>query len=305
MYYLIKDYLEPTTAEECAKHEFPYVAIISASEFNPQSPPFDMGVDMDIDYENPGVTKAVVNYDSLTGAFSIPDRNDIFGDPHQFAFAMDEKGVAFINDDGTALKLIEKVRRTKRWKNPSLERFLFDFMERIVEEDLKLFSNYDKRLDDMEDRILSGDVEDIMEPLLDIRGEVLEIHTHYEQLLDMSQELQENENNFFKLENLRYFDMYSNRIGRLNDLANSLRERVIQVRDLYDSQLEVRQNKISSMLTVVATIFMPLTLIVGWYGMNFKYMPELEKQWSYPAVIAVCVVIVVGNLIFFKKKKWL
>ena len=60
-----------------------------------------------------------------------------------------------------------------------------------------------------------------------------------------------------------------------------------------------------TVLTVVTTIFMPLTLIVGWYGMNFKYMPELDWVWGYPIVIAVSVLIVIGSLIFFKRKKWL
>ena len=50
---------------------------------------------------------------------------------------------------------------------------------------------------------------------------------------------------------------------------------------------------------------MPLTLIAGWYGMNFRFMPELEWKWSYPVVIGVCVLIAVGSLLFFKKKKWL
>ena len=60
-----------------------------------------------------------------------------------------------------------------------------------------------------------------------------------------------------------------------------------------------------TVLTVVTTIFMPLTLIVGWYGMNFRYMPELENRWSYPIVIVVSILIVIGSLLFFKKKKWL
>ena len=79
----------------------------------------------------------------------------------------------------------------------------------------------------------------------------------------------------------------------------------MQVRDLYHGQLEVRQNHTMTLLTVVTTIFMPLTLIAGWYGMNFRYMPELEWRWGYPIVIAVSIVIVVVSLIFFKKKKWL
>lgn len=303
MYYLIKEQLVEATAEECAEHKYPYVALITAEEFNSENTLFDMGVDMEI--TKPNVTRIEVNYDSLTGCFSIPKRDDIFGEPHKFAYAMDEKGIAFIDDDGYAARLIEKIMQTRKWRNPSLERFLYDFLEKIVTDDLQLFERYDKRLDEMEDEILAGNMDDIMAPLMEIRGEVLEIHTHYEQLLDVGQELQENENNFFSIENLRYFDMFENRVTRLNMLAASLRERVMQVRDLYDSQMEVRQNKISTVLTIVATIFMPLTLIVGWYGMNFTYMPELSKKWSYPIVIAVCIMIVIGNLIFFRKKKWL
>jgi magnesium transporter len=58
-------------------------------------------------------------------------------------------------------------------------------------------------------------------------------------------------------------------------------------------------------LTIIATIFMPLTFIAGIYGMNFKYMPELERRWGYPAVWLIFVVIGISMLIYFKKKKWL
>ena len=60
-----------------------------------------------------------------------------------------------------------------------------------------------------------------------------------------------------------------------------------------------------TVLTVITSIFLPLTLIAGWYGMNFRYMPELEWRWSYPAVLVVSVLIVVFCLIWFRKKKWM
>ena len=60
-----------------------------------------------------------------------------------------------------------------------------------------------------------------------------------------------------------------------------------------------------TILTVVTSIFMPLTLITGWYGMNFVHMPELKEPAAYPIVIAVCILIVIGCLVFFKRKKWL
>ncbi len=139
----------------------------------------------------------------------------------------------------------------------------------------------------------------------DIRGDLLDLRVHYEQLIDLSQELEENENGFFAEENLRYFHMFTERVMRLQDLVTGQREYVMQLRDLMQSQLDVRQNRIMTLLTVVTSIFLPLTLIVGWYGMNFRYMPELDWPYGYPAVIAVSVVIVIVCLIWFKKKKWM
>ena len=112
-------------------------------------------------------------------------------------------------------------------------------------------------------------------------------------MIDLSQELEENENNFFKEENLRYFHMFTNRMARLHDIAASLRDYSVQLGDLYQSQIDLKQNHIMTLLTVVTAIFMPLTLIVGWYGINFKNMPELESPLGYPIVIGVSVIIVI------------
>jgi magnesium transporter len=143
-----------------------------------------------------------------------------------------------------------------------------------------------------------------MEKLVDIRSYINDLKTHYEQLIDLSQELEENENGFFSSKNLRYFRMWTERVMRLQDIVSSLREHSMQVRDLLHSQLETKQNRVMTILTVVSTIFMPLTLIVGWYGMNFKYMPELDIPIAYPIVLIVSVLIVVISIIFFKKKKF-
>ena len=88
-------------------------------------------------------------------------------------------------------------------------------------------------------------------------------------------------------------------------MANSIRDYTVQIRDLYHTQMDIKQNRIMTLLTVVTTIFMPLTLIAGWYGMNFRYMPELEWRWGYPVVILISLGIIIVSLLFFKKKKWL
>ena len=157
----------------------------------------------------------------------------------------------------------------------------------------------------MEDKILAGEEDNYPKRLSEIRSDLRDMRIHYEQLEDLGQELEENENNFFAHENLRYFRLFTQRIARLHDTTAALRDYTAQIRELYQSQLDIKQNRIMTILTIVTTIFMPLTLIAGWYGMNFKYMPELDSPWGYPLVIAAALLIAVLSLLFFKKKKWL
>ena len=188
---------------------------------------------------------------------------------------------------------------------PCLERFLYDFLEQIVHRDQKVMERYEAELDDIEHAIMT-DLDTIYPKRInEIRSDLRELRIHYEQLMDLGQELEENENGFFKQKNLRYFHLFNQRMELLHDIAASLRDYTIQVRDLYQSQLDVRQNHIMAILTIVTTVFTPLTLITGWYGMNFVHMPELALKASYPIVIIVSILIVVGCLWFFKKKKWL
>ena len=240
-----------------------------------------------------------------TGTFQIPDRAHLRQSVFRFAFALDEKGVVFIDDSGKAEEMIAAIRRTKRWREPSLERFLYGFLEQIVDEDLPLMERYEEELDRIEDEILASGEQVGMARVNEIRSDVRELLVHYEQVIDMTQELEENENGFFAEKNLRYMHLFMNRMARRHDSAVSLRDHTMQVRDLYNAQLEARQNRTMTLLTVVTTIFMPLTLIAGWYGMNFRYMPELQWRLGYPAVFVVSVLIVVFCLVFFKKKKWL
>ena len=305
-YYLLEESIRPCGAEELQNPAGRrYVAVLSSPEWERERDRFDMGIELDLDAGNIHNTKAEVNYDSLTGTFQIPDRNDLKGEDFCFAFALDEKGIVFIDDSGKALQMIDEIRRTKRWREPSLERFLYDFLELIVDRDLSLMERFESELNRIEEGILASREQEDLVRVNEIRSDLRELLVHYEQIIDLTQELEENENGFFREENLRYFHLFMNLMARRYDFASSLRDYTMQVRDLYNAQLEVKQNRIMTLLTVVTTIFMPLTLIAGWYGMNFRYMPELEWRAGYPIVIAVSVAVVVFCLVFFKKKKWL
>ena len=86
--------------------------------------------------------------------------------------------------------------------------------------------------------------------------------------------------------------------------VQSLRESVAQLREAYQSQLSIQQNDLMKIFTVVTAVFLPLTLLVGWYGMNFSNMPELSWKYGYPAVIVISLVIVMICLWIMKKKKF-
>ena len=305
MYYLIDEVLQKCNKCDIYSDDRQYVIVLTSDQWKDENEGFDMGIDLELDTEEIHTTKVYVNYDSLTGTFCIPDRSDFSNEDKKFAFALDEKGIIFIDNSGVVENMIENIRKTRKWKLPSLERFIYDFFDQIIKDDNRMMEKYERVLDDMEQEVMGKDSQTASLRVNEIRGDIRDIRIHYEQLLDFMQILEENDNNFFKHENIRYFRLFSNRIERLRDSSSSLRDYTVQLQDLYQTHLDIKQNRIMTILTVVTVIFMPLHLIAGWYGMNFKNMPELNSDWGYPIVIFVCIAIVVISLIFFKKKKWL
>ena len=118
MYYLIKESLTPCLPGdmENAAGETQYVAVLTTAEWQQRQECFDMLIDMGMEMNPPHETKAVVNQDSLTGSFSIPDRSDISGIRHSFSFALDEKGIVLVDDSGYAEKMVQAIASTKKWR---------------------------------------------------------------------------------------------------------------------------------------------------------------------------------------------
>ena len=311
-YFAIRETLEEQDIEIPEGGQFrwetekkdPFVVILTKEEWGKLKESFDMGIELD-PVADAHMTKAEVNYDSLTGAFCIPDRKDPSVQGQTFAFALDEKGVAFIDDSGKAEQIVRSIQRTKKLRSPSLGRFLYDFLDHIVKDDLRLLEKYEDELEEIERMIDNDEISGTTSRTNAIRSDVRKLLMHYDQLIDLAQEFEENENEFFDQENIRYFRLFLSRMDRLTATATSLKDYTLQINDLNKAHLELKQNHIMTILTVVTTIFMPLTLITGWYGMNFRYMPELESIYAYPMVFGTCILIIIGSLAYFKKKKWL
>lgn len=304
-HYLIKETLIPCSFEQLLEHKFQSVSVMTPAEYKTVSDRFSMNIDMDLDLKNVAYTKAVVNYDALTGTLNIPDHIHFSDDKFQMVFVLDETGIIFIDEDSYASDVVHEIMIKRKWKFPSLERFIYDFLEETIKDDIDLLAKLESDLSEIEDGIMKGNIAEYPMQLNDIRYELMDMHTHYEHLIDMSKEFEENENDFFDEENLRYFRLFVERVMRLQDTVDQEKDYIVQLRSLVSEQLSIRQNNIMTLLTVITTIFMPLTLIAGWYGMNFVYMPELKWVYGYPAVILVSVLIIVISLIWFKKKKWL
>jgi magnesium transporter len=102
-----------------------------------------------------------------------------------------------------------------------------------------------------------------------------------------------------------YFRDVSDLLARINDNLDTYRDLLASARDGYMSASSNRLNEIMKVLTIICTIMMPLTLITGIYGMNFRHMPEIDWRYGYLSIMFVMILIACGMLLFFKKKRWL
>ena len=115
-FYLLAETIQPCTLEELQnRKDQQYVAVLTTPEWKQERDRFDMGIELEPDAGDTHNTKAEVNYDSLTGTFQIPDRNNFKERDYRFAFALDEKGIVFIDDSDTVLPIVEAIRNSRQW----------------------------------------------------------------------------------------------------------------------------------------------------------------------------------------------
>ena len=139
---------------------------------------------------------------------------------------------------------------------------------------------------------------------MSLRRSLRELLRFYKQYSHMGRTLATARSSALTEDDRALFTILADQSQRLADDTQDLLDYALQIKNLYQAKIDVRQNKVMQILTVVTSIFMPLTLITGWYGMNFKVMPELGWSMSYFVLIAVAIVIVTVEIIIFKRNKW-
>lgn len=236
---------------------------------------------------------------AVTGTFAIPDKENPSGAKIAIGYYMTNEILYFI-DSGNSVKNIMKYMQNYE----TTEFPLFDFMECLLKEDLIFLQGYEDRLTKLEEELLNGKMKDFERKILLARKDLSALSSYYEQIADVGEVLQQDAAERGSEKESFLFGLFCNRAGRLYTMVQELKEYSMQLREMHQTQIDMRQNEIMKVLTIVTTIFMPLTLIAGWYGMNFANMPELSSPYGYGIIIGVCSIIIAVELYFLWKKNW-
>lgn len=246
--------------------------------------------------------KAEVFRECIIGTLRIPQKKENRIPQLSFGFYMTGETLCLIEDSGELKHWLEKQK--DRFENENCpDQILLKVMELLVENDILYLSHFEKEMEQMEEELLAGRERDFFTVLTRHRQKLSELGAYYAQLVSIGDAVESNES-LEMVTGREAWSRFTNRIERLQNHVHLLQDNVLQLRELYQSIQDAKQNKIMCILTVVTTLFLPLTLLTGWYGMNFSYMPELQWKYSYFVVIAVAVVTVIAEIIYFKKKKF-
>ena len=182
-------------------------------------------------------------------------------------------------------------------------RLLCAFFDRMTEKDIHVLEDIEQEISELEDALITTNKRDCVKEIISLRKRLMILKRYYEHLLEVMDAIAENENNVLDKRALRIFKILYGRIDRLYHSILNLRDYVTQVREAYQAEVDITLNSTMKLFTVITAIFLPLTLIAGWYGMNLK-MPEYSWGLGYPMVIALSILVIAFCFWIFKKKKW-
>ncbi|MBK9358247.1 MAG: hypothetical protein IPN08_12795 [Bacteroidales bacterium] len=175
----------------------------------------------------------------------------------------------------------------------------------------KIVANYFVILEKIEDHIESTELElirdtDLISPghLMHLKKQLIQIRKHVYPLRDEIRKLQRDESILIDRKTIKYINDLYDHLQNIIQNLESFRDTISNLMELYSSTISNKLNSVMKTLTVVGVIFIPLTFIVGLYGMNFDYMPELRYHWGYPVVLIAMLFISAGMYMYMKSRKW-
>ncbi|MFV0480077.1 MAG: CorA family divalent cation transporter [Anaerorhabdus sp.] len=250
---------------------------------------------------------SIDSYDDYTfGILNIIDVHDLYHEKDRVAFLLKKDQFFFIElvDYNRSIEdMFEKVI-ARHQNNAQFEVVVAAMLSAFLQDGYEVLAEIDDEIIEVEMKIVeeTGDSK-LNKNIYELKDKTSVLKNYYHHLMEIGLSIQENENNLFTSKELHHIKIFTNRCMRLWSACQSTQEDLVHLRDALSSMLDYQLNRIMKLFTVVTTVFLPLTLIVGWYGMNFEYMPEISWRYGYIAVIILSAVVAVSCLYMFKKKK--
>jgi len=234
-----------------------------------------------------------------------PNRGDIQSEQISILFGANFLFSFQERESGAFQAIRERIRNAKgRLRKSGPDYLAHALMDAIVDHYFLLLENVGERIELLEEGLIESPSTKMLRSLQGLKKEMILLRKSLWPLREMITSLERSESPLISKSSLLYFrDIYDHTI-HIIDTLETYRDMLSGMLDIYLSSISNRMNEVMKVLTVIATLFMPLTFIAGIYGMNFKYMPELEWRWGYAMVWVVLLIISGGMIIYFRRKNW-
>jgi magnesium transporter len=217
-----------------------------------------------------------------------------------FVFSFQEK------EGDTFHPIRERIRNGKgRTRKMGADYLAYALLDSTVDHYFIILEKLGDKIEFLEEKLVTHPTPKTLQTIHDLKKEMIFLRKAVWPLREVVGSLERGESSLIQSSTRVYLrDLYDHTIQVIDNIE-TFRDMVSGILDIYLSSVSNRLNSVMKVLTIIATIFMPLTFLAGIYGMNFKYMPELEWRWGYPVIWLVMVGIGVFMLVYFRKKKWL
>jgi len=215
--------------------------------------------------------------------------------------------ISFQESEGDVFDPIrERIRSDKgRIRKMGADYLAYALMDEAVDNYFMILEKLGERIEDIEDELVTNPTPETLQTIHNLKREMIFLRKSVWPLREVISRLERWESSLIQESTGIYLrDVYDHTI-QVIDAIETFRDMLSGMLDIYLSSISNRMNEVMKVLTIIATIFIPLTLIAGIYGMNFKYMPELEQPWGYPVVFFTMFIIGIVMVIYFRTKKWL
>jgi len=200
----------------------------------------------------------------------------------------------------------ERIRSAKgRIRKMGSDYLAYALLDAIVDNYFVILERFGEKIESMEEEVMDNPTERTVQQIHSLKGDMISLRKSIWPLRELINGMQKSDSSLINETTDIYLrDVYDHTI-QIIDTIESFRDMVSGMLDIYLSSLSNKMNAVMKVLTIIATLFIPLTFVAGIYGMNFKYMPELEWRWSYPIVWFIMIAVAVVMLLYFRRKKWI